>query len=150
MFGPPGVAYVYLIYGMYEMLNFVTEPKAQAGAVLIRALDPCAAEVAMMRQRSKGRAAQAKPLRRQELASGPGKLCRALGIQLSDNGTSLQGPRLTVEDDGYLPERVSISPRVGITAGTDRFWRFFISGHPCVSRAPQNAQARVLRRGMRG
>jgi DNA-3-methyladenine glycosylase len=145
MFGPPGVAYVYFIYGMYEMLNFVTEPEGQAGAVLIRALEPVRGEELMRHRRALGRAARAKPLQPRALASGPGKLCRALGIGLAHNGASLRGPALRVADDGYVPEAVSVSPRVGITQAVEKPWRFFIDGNACVSRAPQNRQARPWR-----
>jgi DNA-3-methyladenine glycosylase len=148
MFGPPGIAYVYFIYGMYEMLNFVTEPKGDAGAVLIRSVEPLdeASERIMRRRRELGRAEQAKPMRRFDLTAGPGKLCRAMGIKMSHNGVKLSGPAIQVVDDGFVAESVSVSPRVGITAGTDQIWRFFITAHPFLSRAPQNAQARPLRR----
>lgn len=134
MFGAPGVAYVYFIYGMYEMLNFVTEPKGSAGAVLIRALEPLNGIERMARRR--GLAPNARGL-----TSGPGKLCRALGIELAHNGASLRGPRLLVRDDGFRPGSVSVSPRVGIRVGTEAPWRFFVTGNPYVSRAPQNRES---------
>ena len=121
MFGEPGRAYVYFIYGMYEMLNFVTEPKGQGSAVLIRALEPLFG--------LEGKATQ-----------GPGRLCNALGIQMAHNREFLMGPTLFVYDDGYKPTGISQSPRVGIRLATDKQWRFFITGHPSVSRAPQNFQ----------
>ncbi|MCM2322590.1 MAG: DNA-3-methyladenine glycosylase [Oligoflexia bacterium] len=142
MFGPPGRAYVYFIYGMYEMLNFVTEPEGLPGAVLIRAAEPLAGEELMRRRRPTARSSR-------DLTSGPGKLCQALGIRLSHNGQPLQGPRLEVRDDGYQPGPVSCSPRVGINAGQERFWRFFLTGHPFVSRARENALARSWRAGPR-
>lgn len=145
MFGRAGVAYIYFIYGMYEMLNFVTEPKGQAGAVLIRALEPLHGEELMLRRRLRGRARHAKALRPSELLAGPGKLCRALGVEMSHNGESLRGPVFAVVDDGFAVRSVSVSPRVGITQATDKLWRFFITGHPCVSRAPQNKEARELK-----
>ena len=77
MFGEPGVAYVYFIYGMYEMLNFVTEPKGYPGAVLIRAS-----------RAAFGRGiddAEKKSISRKQLTSGPGRLCRAMGIKMSHN-----------------------------------------------------------------
>lgn len=143
LFGKPGVAYVYFIYGTYEMLNFVTEPQGQAGAVLIRALEPVRGEERMQIRRARARGA--KPLRSFELASGPGKLCRALGISRSHNGVSLRGPELAVVDDGFEVRSVSVSPRVGIRLATQKPWRFFVTGNPCVSRAPQNKQARIRR-----
>ena len=135
MFGHPGVAYVYFIYGMYEMLNFVTERKGYPGAVLIRAGEPLEGEELMIRRRSKAA----------HLTNGPGKLCRAMGVELSHNGAALSGPNLMVVDDGFRPKRVSVSPRVGITAGKEKFWRFFITDNPHVSRAPQNKLARNSR-----
>ncbi len=138
MFGDPGVAYVYFIYGMYEMLNFVTGPKGFPGAVLIRAVEPLSGEEAMFQRRKRVRS-------RLDLTRGPGRLCQAMGIRMDHNRDSLQGPRIEVRKDGYVPASISASPRVGIRVGTDRFWRFFITGHPFVSRAPQNAQSVVWR-----
>jgi DNA-3-methyladenine glycosylase len=143
MFRQPGVAYVYFIYGMYEMLNFVTEPSGTAGAVLIRAAEPIVGETRMLARRFGPQAAT--PRQRADLTRGPGKLCRALGIRLSDTGESLRGPRLIVRDDGYRPGAIAVSPRVGITVAKEVPWRFFIADHPFVSRAPQNALARVER-----
>jgi DNA-3-methyladenine glycosylase len=142
MFGEPGLAYVYFIYGMYEMLNFVTEPSGEAGAVLIRALEPLENEALMRKRRSLGRAPHAKPLRRMDLTAGPGKLCRSLGIEMAHNGLPLTGPELRVVEEGFKPERILESPRVGIKLATDKFWRYFIAESPFVSRAPQNAEAR--------
>jgi DNA-3-methyladenine glycosylase len=133
MFGEPGVAYVYFIYGMYEMLNFVTERKGYPGAVLIRALEPLHGEERMARRR-KGAA-------RRDLTSGPGKLCAALGIRLSHNGQPLQGPALFVYDDGFRPGRVLASGRVGISLATEEPWRYFVEGNPFVSRVAQNKGA---------
>lgn len=101
MFGPAGVAYVYFIYGMYEMLNLVTERPGYPGAVLIRGALPLSGLPAGVR------------------LDGPGKLCRALGIKLSDTGRFFR-----VYDDGFRPRRVLRTPRVGISAGTEKLWRF--------------------------
>jgi len=139
MFGEPGVAYVYLIYGMYPMLNFVTESKGIAGAVLIRAVEPLEGEEIMLERRKTARS-------RFDLTSGPGRLCQAMGIQLKHNRESLLGPTIEVREDGFVPKQISASPRVGIRVGTDRMWRFFITDHPFVSRVPQNAQATLLER----
>lgn len=148
MFDEPGCAYVYFIYGMYEMLNFVTEPKGQAGAVLVRALEPLHGETHMQRRRALG-SVKKTAFKLPELAAGPGKLCRALGIRMSHNGEPLDGSLLKVIDDGFAPRSISVSPRVGITQAKDKPWRFFITGSPCVSRAPQNAEARPLRQAVR-
>ena len=133
MFGTPGVAYVYFIYGMYEMLNFVTEPKGAAGAVLVRALEPVYG-LDLMEKRRRGK-------RFLEMTNGPGRLCRAMGIRMSDNKEGLMGPRLVVGSDGFRPVSISKSPRVGIRLGTEKPWRFFVTDNPFVSRAPQNRES---------
>lgn len=139
MFGPPGRAYVYFIYGMYEMLNFVTELKGKPGAVLIRAIEPVFGESWMQKRR--------KANNRISLTSGPGKLTRALGITMKHNGESLQGPNLFVIDDGFTPKMISTSGRVGISEAQEQPWRYFISDHPFVSRAPQNKNCMIFRKG---
>jgi DNA-3-methyladenine glycosylase len=138
MFGDPGVAYVYFIYGMYEMLNFVTEPHGEAGAVLIRGLEPILGEDLMKKRRKTART-------RRDLTAGPGKLCRALGIEMSQNGSSLQGPQvgsdLWVVDDGFKPGKIRVSPRIGISQGQDKLWRYYIEGNSFVSRSPMNQRS---------
>ena len=134
MFGPPGVAYVYFIYGMYEMFNVVTENEGQAGAVLIRALEPLFGEALMKKRRNVEKSG--------ELLRGPGKLCRAMDIRMSHRGASVRGPEIFILN-GPSP-KVSASPRVGIRQGTDKFWRFFETGSAFVSRAPQDKLAKVL------
>jgi DNA-3-methyladenine glycosylase len=144
MFGQPGVAYVYFIYGMYEMLNFVTEPQGRPGAVLIRAVEPFLGHGLMAERRNCGRERD-RPLRsNRDLCNGPGKLCRAMGIKMAHNGQSLAGPIFLVCDDGYRPQPVSVSGRVGIRKAVERPWRFFITGHPDVSKVPQNRESRIL------
>jgi DNA-3-methyladenine glycosylase len=136
MFGIPGLAYVYFIYGMYEMLNFVTEPQGFPGAVLIRAVEPIHGEEWMFQNR---------PCKtRSELTNGPGKLCRAMGIEMKHNGQSLQGPIFYVADDQVRPLSISRSERVGIRLGKDKLWRFFVTGNPFVSRAPQNLRSTLV------
>jgi DNA-3-methyladenine glycosylase len=134
MFGDPGVVYVYFIYGMYEMLNFITEPRGKAGGVLIRAVEPLIGED-LMRKRRGNKAATART--RHQLTSGPGKLCRAFGIEMSDNGASLQGPKFWVEDDGFKVGKIAVSPRIGITQGKDKLWRFYLDGNSFVSKGPK-------------
>src|SRR5271154_1141034 len=89
IFGPPGYAYVYFIYGMYECLNFVCEPEGQAGCVLIRALEPLAGIPTMRRRRPRAH-------RVEDLASGPGKLTLAMGITRKLNGADLVAGPLQV------------------------------------------------------
>ncbi len=105
MFGPPGHAYVYLIYGMYHCLNFVTEPDGEACCVLIRALEPVTGIEAMQARRPKAR-------RPQDIASGPGKLTRAMGITLAHYGADLtRGPLTVCEDRDVRPPSKSASAR---------------------------------------
>jgi DNA-3-methyladenine glycosylase len=113
MFGPPGVAYVYLIYGMYHCLNAVTEPEGVGAAVLVRALDSLVAGVDPVPGWTRGSLA------------GPGRLCRALGIDLAMNGWDLARSRLRILDAPALPDAdVIVGPRVGIKRSPDLPLRF--------------------------
>ena len=125
MFGPPGHLYVYRSYGMHVCCNVVTESNGVAGAFLIRALEPLTGIEAMAVRRGM------RPLR--ELCNGPGKLCQAMGIEMSDYGTDLESTVIWLEDDGYVVELVEASARVGISAATDRPLRFFLPENPFVS-----------------
>ena len=128
LFGPPAHAYVYLIYGMYECLNFVAEPEGQAGCVLIRALEPVSG-LETMRMR---RPAAHKP---EQLCSGPGKLTLAMGITRALNGAPLTHGQLTVrEPDVSEKFGIAVSPRIGVTECADWPLRFFIAGNAYVSR----------------
>jgi DNA-3-methyladenine glycosylase len=129
MFEKPAHAYIYFIYGMYTMLNFVCEPEGTPGAVLIRALEPISGFGSTDHH----------------LLNGPGKLCRELKIKLDDNRKPILKGRFIVKDDGILPDEILVTPRVGIREEEPfKPWRFIWSGHPCVSRAQQNRH--VLRR----
>jgi DNA-3-methyladenine glycosylase len=128
MFGPPGHAYVYFIYGMHECLNFVSEPVGKAGCVLIRALEPLAGLGIMHRRRVKAR----KP---EDLASGPGKLTQAMGITRRLNGSSLIDGPVTVRRSHDEPLiEIAVSPRIGITKNADWPLRFTIAGNRFVSK----------------
>lgn len=130
MFGPAGHAYVYFIYGMYECLNMIAEPEGVAGGVLIRALEPLTGIEAMQRRRPTAR-------RIEDLANGPGKLTRALGIKMKHNGADLtRGPILVFPDEHASPFEIGVSERIGITKSADLPLRFFIRGSPFVSRRP--------------
>lgn len=131
MFGPPGVAYVYLIYGMHNCLNAVTEPEGYPAAVLIRALEPTEGVV--------GR------------TDGPGRLCKALAIDRRLDGAPLTGPPLWIEPrrPDRPPVEIARGPRVGVAYAGEwaaRPWRFWIAGNCYVSR-PSGAAAtpRALR-----
>jgi len=136
MFGEVGHAYVYLVYGMHDCLNVVTYKSREAGAVLVRALEPRVG-VDLMRARRGGRT---DPDRK--LASGPARLCQAMAVT-----RTLDGHDLTTDDELWLAHPseawpatdVSAGPRIGVDyAGpgwADREWRFWLTGNPSVSRS---------------
>jgi DNA-3-methyladenine glycosylase len=163
MFGPPGLLYVYLIYGMHLCANVVCSQKGQAGAVLVRALMPLEGTAAM-------RSARPRAATDRDLCSGPGNLCASLGITRSDDGTSLlgggavgrgsigsgsigRGPigrgAVTLERGPALlpaPPGIVAGPRVGISKAADRPWRFALAGvaevsHPRVGLGPYERSA---------
>jgi DNA-3-methyladenine glycosylase len=137
MFGQAGYTYVYLIYGMYYMLNFITEQEGFPAAVLIRAIEPLAG-VNMMRVRRQK--ANRLPLNVVRLTNGPGKLCQALGIDKKlHNWDVTTKQRLWLEAGDDLPQTVIATGfRVGINyaAPQDRVapWRFWIQGNRFVSK----------------
>jgi len=127
IFGPPGHAYVYFIYGMYECLNLVAEPDGKPGCVLIRALEPVAGIELMQRRRPAAR-------RLEDLASGPGKLTLALGITRALNGADVTRGPLTVRYPAEAqPFEIQTTPRIGIRECADWPLRFLIRGNPFVS-----------------
>jgi len=129
LFGPPGHAYVYFIYGMYECLNFVAEEEGRAGCVLIRALEPVAG-IPLMRRRRPG----AKRI--EDLASGPGKLTLAMGITRRLNGSDLvRGPLQVRRLSDEPAAEIAVTPRVGITHCAEWPLRFVIANSRFVSRA---------------
>lgn len=128
LFGPPGRAYVYRSYGIHALLNAVAEPEGVGAAVLIRALEPLEG-VELMRER--------RGLERlEELCSGPGKLTRALGIGLEQNGESLvHGPiELLAARAGAPAPRIVAGERIGITKAAELPWRFCDADSRHVSR----------------
>ena len=156
MYGPPGIAYVYLVYGMYDCLNIVTEPIGRPAAILVRAIEPIAGETEMRaarlertlahrRRRSDATdAAEAGRLARlptDRLAAGPGLVAAAFGIDRTFTGDDLlvaDGPlRLELPPPGEARPAIVATPRLGIDfAGppwTDVPWRFAIAGHQAVS-----------------
>ncbi len=132
MFGPPGQSYVYLIYGMYHMLNIVTEGQDFPAAVLIRALEPQEGISEMQRRRGQERLVR--------LTSGPGKLCQALGIDRALNRWDVtRGERLWLEAAPPVPdEAVATGPRIGIGYAQPQDqaapWRFWLRASKFVSR----------------
>ena len=132
LFGPPGFAYVYFIYGMYYCLNVSCEPDGQAGGVLIRALEPVEGLAAMARLRKLP--PNPKP---QLLTSGPGRLCQALDItRAAHNGVDVTSAAscLRIESDNYRPDGIEVTPRIGIRHAADLLARFVIAGNKFVSR----------------
>ena len=128
IFGPPGHAYVYFIYGMYECLNFVAEPEGQAGCVLIRALEPVAGVPVMKRRRPTAKGIE-------DLANGPGKLTLAMGITRRLNGADLTDSSLVVRGLREEPAvEIEVTPRIGIRHCADWPLRFLIAGNRFVSR----------------
>ncbi len=135
LFGPPGTAYVYLIYGMHWLLNVVTEADGVGGAVLIRAVEPQAGIDQMKRHRP---AAKTEV----DLTNGPGKLTQAIDVDGGAHGTRLTDSPLYFE--AGLPvadDAVATSSRIGITKGVDREWRYFLDGNRFVSKATPSAQS---------
>lgn len=132
MWGPPGHAYVYLIYGLHHCMNVVTQPAGVPEAILLRALEPLEG-VPLMRAR-RGLPDSAPPWR---LCRGPGALCQAFGVTRAHNGSDLlRGPLRLVAGDALPASRIARTPRIGIDyAGSDaaRPWRLVVRGSQAVS-----------------
>jgi len=128
MFGDPGHAYVYFTYGVHYCLNVTTEPAGQPGAVLIRALEPVKGTKRMIKERGTKEIG--------ELTNGPARLTQAFVVTKALNGHDLTIGRKLFIRESNIPEPVEIesSARVGIRAGLERPWRFFIKGNPFVSK----------------
>jgi DNA-3-methyladenine glycosylase len=132
MFGVGGTAYVFFVYGMHHQFNVVTGREGVPHALLVRAVEP-EEGIGLMRERrpvSKGR----------ELTNGPGKLCRALGIDLTFDGEDLTaGTRVWLEETGvkFEPDEIASGPRIGVDYAADdalKPWRFWVKGNEYVSR----------------
>ena len=133
LYGPPGVAYVYLNYGIHYLVNAVTEPEGSPAAVLIRALEPLEGEGLMRRRRTRGAGRRASDLATPDLCRGPGNLTCALGISLKHNTRDLTRGALRIEDRGLPPRDVVWGMRVGISVGQEHHWRCSAVGSPSVS-----------------
>ena len=143
MFLPPGHAYVYRSYGIHWCFNVVTGPRAVGEAVLIRAIEPLWGFDRLRERRalrSERHPQTSDPLRiDRRLTNGPGKLCRALGIDRSHDGVSLIDPGSPVHvlrspEGDVPPEQIESTARVGISRGTDKPWRFTLRGNRFLSR----------------
>lgn len=129
MFGPAGHAYVYFIYGFYNMLNLVTEAEGYPAAVLLRAVEPFTG-IELMKERRKSNVLR-------NLASGPGKLCQAFAVDRSLNGADLCGNIIFIEDRGEPVPKFRATARIGVDyAGKwrNKPYRFLIRGSEFVSK----------------
>ena len=166
MHGPPGIAYVYLVYGMYDCLNIVTEPEGRPAALLVRAVEPLegiatmrSARLARWRQSRKepteeAEAAEAARLERlpaNRLASGPGLVAAAFGIDRTMTGLDLLDPNSPLRIEAAPADEprpgIETTRRVGIDfAGapwTELPWRFVVAGNPSVSGSPGRRSGRA-------
>ena len=137
MFGPPGHAYIYLIYGMYHCLNFVTEPEGEPSAVLLRGVEVVSGADTVSRLRFGCPAAEMTPCQRKNWMNGPGKVCKGLSLSRAENGMDLTGNTLFLCDSPAdaglslsLPdrrERIVCGPRIGVDYAEEAKefpWRF--------------------------
>jgi DNA-3-methyladenine glycosylase len=136
LFGPPGHAYVYFIYGVHYCLNFSCMPEGNAGCVLLRALEP----VEGIERMAQARGIAAEQLNSisglRLLTSGPGRVCEALGITRKlFNGESLYraSSQLKIVSDDFAPDAIAETPRIGITKSSEMPLRYLIAGNPLVS-----------------
>jgi DNA-3-methyladenine glycosylase len=136
LFGPPGRAYVYFIYGNHYCLNVSCMPEGNAECVLFRAMQPVFGTDAMAQARGLKFSASATAAQLRMISSGPGRMSQALGITRErDNNKDMTSRTsdLWLADDGDAPQRISATPRIGITKAADRPLRFAIAGNPYVS-----------------
>jgi DNA-3-methyladenine glycosylase len=133
LFGPPGYAYIYFIYGNHYCLNVSCEPEGRAGGVLFRALEPLSGVEEMAQSRGIEILGPKDLVR---LTSGPGRLCEAFGItRARDNGCDLTSAAssLWIGEDGYRAQGIRTTPRIGITRAVDKPLRYLLDGNPFVS-----------------
>lgn len=132
MFREGGIAYIYLCYGIHEMLNVVTSTEGHAQAILIRAIEPTEGIETILWRRGMEKV---KP----NITAGPGSVAKALGIDRKLNGISLQSDELWIEDRGlnFTDDQIAAVPRIGVAyAGQDALlpYRFYVKGNPFVSK----------------
>lgn len=139
MFGPPGFAYVFFVYGMHWHVNLVTTREGAPHAVLLRAVQPLLGAALMAERRGMAETSV-------NLCNGPGKLCQAFGIDRRHYGADLTKNQLFLSDTDGPPGKLGRSPRVGVDyAGSwaDKPWRFFERDNPWVSRARPSKRERA-------
>ena len=133
LYGPPGIAYVYLNYGIHYLVNAVTEEEGSPAAILIRALEPIEGEPLMRRRRARAAGRPPDAFETMALCRGPGNLTRALGISLGQNRFDLTAGPLRIEDRGLGCRAIAWSPRIGIRVGVEPEWRCYAGGNESVS-----------------
>jgi DNA-3-methyladenine glycosylase len=133
LYGSPGIAYVYLNYGIHYLVNAVTEQEGSPAAVLIRALEPLEGEALMRRRRARGTGRSPEVFASADLCRGPGNLTRALAITLRQNRLDLTSSALRIEDRGLPTRDVAWTPRIGINVGIQSEWRCVAVGSPALS-----------------
>ena len=132
MFEPGGYLYVYFTYGVHYCCNVVTGKKGQGTAVLIRAIEPISGFDKMIKNRFARKLRSEKEIL--NLTSGPGKICKAFGIDKSHSGIDLTGDRIFILNSKKIKQQdIGISRRIGITKSVDLPWRFFIKDNPYLS-----------------
>lgn len=133
LYGPPGISYVYFIYGMYWCFNAVTRSDGLPSAVLVRAVEPLDG-IALMHKR------RAHVTHSADLTNGPGKLCTALGITGALNGMTLRRKPIVIREGEPVPDdEVVVTPRIGITRSADWPLRWIVKGNHFVSRGKTSA-----------
>jgi DNA-3-methyladenine glycosylase len=138
LYGPPGTAYVYFIYGVHWCFNAVTRAAGEPSAVLVRAIEPIDGIELMRARRAAARTDR-------DLGNGPGKLCAALGIDGRHNGLRLDRLPLRIREGAPVADAdVVVSPRIGITKAADWPLRWYIADDPHVSKAPRTFALRRL------
>jgi DNA-3-methyladenine glycosylase len=140
LYGPPGIAYVYLNYGIHYLVNAVTEAEGSPAAILIRALEPRDGVAIMRRRRATGTSKARGDFAVDDLCRGPGNLTRALAITLRQNCLDLTASALRIEDRGEPPRTVEWSRRIGINVGVEQEWRVCAVDSPAVSRSKLSAR----------
>jgi DNA-3-methyladenine glycosylase len=133
LYGPPGIAYVYLNYGIHYLVNAVTEAEGWPAAVLIRALEPKDGIPLMRRRRVSGSTRRPSEITVSDLCRGPGNLTKALGIDLKHNLLNLTGSPVRIEDQNDPERRIAWSRRIGINVGIEREWRVTAVDSPALS-----------------
>jgi DNA-3-methyladenine glycosylase len=132
MYGVGGLAYVFFVYGMHHQFNVVTGPEGLPHAILVRGVEPEEGRELMRERRHVSK--------ERELTSGPGKLCRALGLDLTFDGEDLTtSRRVWLEETGvkFRPQQIAAGPRIGVDYAAEdalRPWRFWVGGNEYVSR----------------